>query len=141
MMRLDPGGVSSSRLLARRPGAFMPKDKPARNPRLSPAGLPPEETSRHQHVRKACAPETAAQETCRFISSHGGTSHCRRAPYLGGFCRFHHHCLVNGEITPLGKIRDSVQDQARRREINSYGQEPTHLERLDDDPLTGRNRG
>jgi hypothetical protein len=119
----------------------MSKDKPARNPRLSPAGLPPEESSRHQHVRRAGAPETPAEETCRFICSEGGTSHCGKGPYLSGFCRFHHHCLVNGEISPLGKILDTVKDQARRREINSYGQALIHRERLEDDPLTGKNRG
>jgi hypothetical protein len=87
------------------------------------------------------AQEASTEETCRFISSHGGTSHCGKGPYLSGFCRFHHHCLVHGEISPLGKILDLVKDQARRREINSYGQDLTHHERLDDDPLTGRNRG
>ena len=118
----------------------MSKDKPARNPQLSPAGLPPEESSRHRHVRKAGAPEAVGKETCRFVFSQGGTSHCRKEPYLAGFCRFHHHCLANGEISPLGKILDVVQDQARRRQINSYGQVLVHLERLEDDPLTGRNR-
>ncbi|TDI11656.1 MAG: hypothetical protein E2P04_07475 [Acidobacteria bacterium] len=119
----------------------MSKDKPARNPRLSPAGLPPEESARHQHVRRASAPESPVEETCRFICSEGGTSHCGKGPYLSGFCRFHHHCLVNGEISPLGKILDTVKDQARRREINSYGQALIHRERLEDDPLTGMNRG
>ena len=119
----------------------MSKEDPARNPRLSPAGLPPEESSRHQHIRKAGVPASPTEELCRFISSHGGTTHCSKVPYLSGFCRFHHHCMVDGEISPLGKILDSVKEQTRRREINSYGQEPIHLERLEDDPLTGRNRG
>jgi len=118
----------------------MSKDQPARNPRLSPAGLPPEESSRHQHVRSTRTPENAVLETCSFVFSQGGTSHCCKEPYLSGFCRFHHHCLTHGEISPLGKILDSVKDQVRRREINSYGQELVHLERLEDDPVTGRRR-
>ena len=118
----------------------MPKNQPARNPLLSPAGLPPVESARHRHVRKAGTPPAPA-ETCRFICSAGGTSHCRKRPYLDGFCRFHHHCLVQGEISPLGKILDSVKDQARRREINSHGQQAHQLDRLQDDPLTGEQRG
>jgi hypothetical protein len=121
----------------------MPKDTPSRNPNLSPAGLPPAETSRHRHVRTA-GPSPATAEprpTCRFVSSQGGTLHCKAEPYQNGFCRFHHHCLVNGEISPLGKILDCVKDQERRREINQHGMAPLQLDRLEEDPLTGPPRG
>lgn len=119
----------------------MPKDKPARNPRLNPAGLPPAEASRHRHVRPTAESEAEPiqeHDFCRFITSEGGTNHCARESYMANFCRFHHRCLVKGEITPLGKIKDCVQDQARRREINLYGQELPHHSRLADDPVTGR---
>ena len=43
--------------------------------------------------------------------------------------------VIANTLTPL------LNDQARRREINSYGQDLTHPQRLDDDPLTGKNRG
>ena len=117
----------------------MPKDKPARNPNLNPAGLPPAESSRHRHIRPIAGTNVdKGPDLCCFVSSEGGTSHCSREPYLAGFCRFHHRCLVKGEITSLGKIRDCVKDQTRRREINLYGQELPHLSRLADDPITGR---
>ena len=118
----------------------MSKDKPARNPQLNPAGLPPAESSRHRHIRPGTTPGVGSetQSSCRFVSSEGGTKHCSREPYMAGFCRFHHRCLVKEEITAMGKIRDCVKDQARRREINLYGQELPHHSRLADDPITGR---
>jgi hypothetical protein len=101
------------------------------------------ESARHLHVRSAGPPSDSQGQQegqCRFVSSQGGTQHCRNTPYLAGFCRFHHRCLVGGEISPLGKILDRVKDQARRREINSHGQEVPVLGRLDDDPITGKTR-
>ena len=120
----------------------MPKDDPIRSPRLSPAGLPPEELARHpeRSERKPDGlrtPSRPAPARCRFVSSHGGVTHCGDAQYLAGFCRFHYDCLARGELSPLGRILDVVKDQARRREINLHGISLPRLDRVTDDPLLG----
>jgi hypothetical protein len=118
----------------------MPKDLPIRNPMLSPAGLPPVEEARH---RPPVAPRGPAAPTpgggggrCAFVTSWGGVQHCTDEPYLRGFCRFHHDCLLAGEISPLGRILDAVVDQNRRREINEHGIPRAPRGRLPQDPLT-----
>jgi hypothetical protein len=69
---------------------------------------------------------------CRFRTSHGGSSFCREAVYLEGFCRFHFQALQNGEINENGVINERVSDQARRREINFYGQPASGVTYLED---------
>ncbi len=120
----------------------MPKDQPIRNPKLSPAGLPPEEWTRHpptEAPRRPGGPPAGrtAEDHCRFVSSHGGVMHCRRKPSVAGFCRFHYACLSRGEISPLGRILDVVKDQNRRREINLYGMDLPRWDRVAADPVTG----
>ena len=120
----------------------MPKDRPIRNPELSPAGLSRDELARHSSQVVPRGPSTpsetrAAAEHCRYVTSYGGVSHCGDAPYLDGFCRFHYHCLARGEISPLGRILDVVKDQTRRREINQHGIDIPALDRVPEDPLTG----
>ncbi len=120
----------------------MPKDRPVRNPRMSPAGLSPEELSRHRSQfawpGTASQPQHPSAESCSFVTSRGGVQHCADPPYLAGFCRFHHDCLLRGEISPLGRILDSVREQERRREINGHGIRSPERHRLPADPLTGR---
>jgi len=119
----------------------MPKDRPTRNPRMSPAGLSPEELSRHRSQSAspgtACQPRHGSAERCSFVTSRGGVEHCADPPYLAEFCRFHHDCLLRREISPLGRILDSVRDQERRREINGHGIQSLERDRLPADPLTG----
>ena len=63
---------------------------------------------------------------CRFRTSFGGVQFCRDAPYLEGFCRFHHDALSRGEINAHGVLNELISDQDRRREINYHGiQRPT----------------
>ena len=119
----------------------MPKDDPIRNPRLSPAGLPPGELGRHHAKETPRSPGISDPEICRFISSYGGVVHCQATVFLGGFCQFHHGCLTRGEISPLGRILDVVEDQERRREINLYGIDLPALDRLPEDPVTGGSAG
>ena len=126
----------------------MSRDDPARNPNLNPAGLPAAESRRHvQGVGGSPSTvarrelESEASGTCQFVSSHGGTLRCQDEPYQSGFCRFHHRCLVQGEISPLGRITDVVQDQERRRAINHHGLRLPSYDRLDEDPVTGKPQG
>lgn len=60
---------------------------------------------------------------CRFITSLGGAAYCQDPPYVLGFCEFHHDCYQRGEIDQEGRLSDSLDDQARRREINFHGLE------------------
>jgi len=118
----------------------MPKDQPIRNPALSPSGLLPEELRRHHAQAIPFPTARSAAVTCRFVASYGGVTPCADPVYLGGFCRFHHDCLIRGEITPLGRILDVVKDQRRRREINWHGAVLPAWERIAEDPVTGENR-
>ena len=118
----------------------MPKDRPIRNPDLSPAGLSRDELARHRPPDPANPAAPSSQtDTCRFVSSQGGVTRCRRKVSLAGFCRFHHGCLQRGEISPLGRILDVVKDQRRRREINLHGMRLRRLERIADDPLARKS--
>jgi hypothetical protein len=67
------------------------------------------------------SPEDAGMKHCRFRTSYGGAKFCQDAPYLEGFCRFHHEALRRAEINELGVINERISDQARRREINYHG--------------------
>lgn len=58
---------------------------------------------------------------CRFRTSFGGARFCQDAPYLEGFCKFHHKALQRGEINEHGVINEKLSDQVRRREINYHG--------------------
>lgn len=58
---------------------------------------------------------------CGFRTSYGGALFCQDAPYLEGFCRFHHAALAAGEINEHGVLNERLSDQARRREINFHG--------------------
>ena len=117
------------------------KDRPIRNPTLSPAGLSRRELARHRSnppgILRATADQGGSAKGCRFVTSRGGVQHCTDPLHLKGFCRFHHDCLLRGELSPLGRILDGVQEGARRREINSHGMPGPGVDRLDEDPLTG----
>ena len=119
----------------------MPKDHPTRNPALSPAGLSRRELARHRSRPPGGLPAPVDQgdsaNHCRFVTSQGGVQHCTDPTHLEGFCRFHHDCLLRGEISRLGRILDGVREGARRREINSHGMPAPGGDRLMEDPLTG----
>ncbi len=66
-------------------------------------------------------PET---ETCRYISSYDGCTHCQDPAYAQGFCRFHYQAYQAGEVTAEGYLDDRLSDQARRRAINFHGISP-----------------
>jgi len=59
-------------------------------------------------------------ERCRFTTSWGGVAQCGDEAFRDGFCRFHHECLVRGEITERGLISERLSDQGRRRAINYH---------------------
>lgn len=69
---------------------------------------------------------------CRFRTSWGGTRYCRDAPYLEGYCRFHHDALVRGEINENGVLNERLSDQERRREINYHGIDAPRATYLED---------
>ena len=74
-------------------------------------------------------------EHCRFRSSLGGATACADPVYADGFCRFHHDCLLRGEILPSGQINEMLSDQNRRRTINFHGLVQDERPYRDGEPL------